>query len=147
MRIGYAAAFCLSIAAPPTIWDPSPNYTASSREVTYDIDAIVIHTTEGIDSNGDGIYSECYTQAINWFKNSSAGVSAHYVISPGGEITQMVADDDIAWHATYYNKRSIGIECAGFAGKSETWTPELLGALTDLVAYLTERYAVPFRHP
>lgn len=133
--------------APPVVWNASPNYTASNREWTYDIDSIVIHTTEGSDTNGDGYYAECYTQAINWFKNSSAGASAHYVIAPWGEITQMVADDDIAWHAAYYNSRSIGIECAGFAGSPSTWTPELLAALTQLVAWLAEKYGVPLVHP
>lgn len=142
-----AAAMLLAVGAPSVVWNASPNYTNSARETTYDIDSIVIHTTEGADSNGDGYYSECYTQAINWFKNSSSGVSAHYVIAPWGEITQMVADEDIAWHATYYNKRSIGIECAGFAGKANTWTPELLAALTDLVAWLCQQYGVAVVHP
>ncbi len=147
MRVCLAAVLALAVAPPAVIWDASPNYTASNREVTYNIDAIVIHTTEGVDTNQDGYYSECYYQAINWFNNPSAGASAHYVVSPWGEITQMVADDDIAWHATYYNNRSIGIECAGFASSSLTWRPELLAALTQLVAYLADRYAVPVVHP
>lgn len=145
-----ATAALAAHAAPPkpaVTWDASPNYSASSRETSYNIDSIVIHTTEGKDTNGDGYYSELYTQAISWFNNPKAGVSAHYVISPSGAITQMVADDDIAWHATYYNSRSIGIECAGFSGKAATWTPALLEALSTLVAYLCDKYAVPVVHP
>ncbi|KAF0246444.1 MAG: N-acetylmuramoyl-L-alanine [Planctomycetota bacterium] len=144
---------CLAAAAqagppkPGTIWDASPNFTPSSRESSYNIDSIVIHTTEGVDTNGDGYFSESYTQAISWFNNPAAGASAHYVVAPWGEITQMVADDDIAWHATYYNSRSIGIECAGFAGKAGTWTPELVDALAALVAYLCDAYAVSAVHP
>jgi N-acetyl-anhydromuramyl-L-alanine amidase AmpD len=147
IRMILATAALFALTPPPVIWKPSPNYTNSTRETTYNIDAIVIHTTEGSDTNGDGWYSECYTQAINWFLNSSSGVSAHYVVSPSGEITQMVADEDIGWHATYYNKRSIGIECAGFASKSNTWTPQLINALTGLVAWLCEKYNVPAIHP
>jgi N-acetyl-anhydromuramyl-L-alanine amidase AmpD len=147
IRLATAAMCLLAVSAPPTIWNASPNYTNSTREVTYNIDAIVIHTTEGSDTNGDGYYSECYTQAINWFKNSSSGVSAHYVVSPAGEITNMVKDEDVAWHATYYNSRSIGIECAGFANQPGTWTPELLDALADLCAWLCQQYAVPAVHP
>jgi len=147
MRLALAAAALLLVDAPVVVWDASPNYTASNREVTYDIDTIVIHTTEGSDTNGDGYYAECYTQAINWFNNPSASASAHYVVAPWGAITQMVTDDDIAWHATYYNNRSIGIECAGFAGSPSTWTPELLAALTQLVAWLCQQYGVPAVHP
>ncbi len=124
------------VAKPSTIWNASPNYTASSRESSYNIDSVVIHTTEGT-----------YSGAISWFKSSSSGVSSHYVISSTGEITQMVADDDIAWHATYYNKRSIGIECAGYSGKSSTWTPALLDSLKKLVAWLCDTYDVEVSHP
>lgn len=138
------------LAAPPkpaVTWDESPNRTGSSRETSYDIDTIVIHTTEGKDTNGDGVFTECYTQAISWFNNPAAGVSAHYVISPSGAVTQMVADDDIAWHATYYNSRSIGIECAGFSSKAGTWTPALLETLSSLVAYLCDAYDITAVHP
>lgn len=124
------------VSKPTVIWSASPNYTSSTRESSYDIDAVVIHTTEGT-----------YSGAVSWFKSSASGVSAHYVISSTGEITQMVADDDIAWHATYYNKRSIGIECAGYAGKASTWTPALLDSLEKLVAWLCVAYDVPVVHP
>lgn len=45
-----AAAALTAHAAPPkpaVTWDASPDYSASSRETSCDIDAIVIHTTEG----------------------------------------------------------------------------------------------------
>ncbi len=147
MKLALASTALLFIPAPSVIWNASPNYQNVSRPTTYTIDSIVIHTTEGSDTNGDGYYMECYTQAINWFKNSSSQVSAHYVVAPNGEITQMVAIEDVAWHATYYNKRSIGIECAGFASKAATWTPELLEALESLVAWLCETYGVVPLHP
>lgn len=124
------------VTQPSSTWVPSPNYTNSSRESTYDIDSIVIHTTEG-----------SYSGAISWFQNPNAQVSAHYVISPEGAITQMVKDEDIAWHATYYNSRSIGIECAGYSAQASTWTPQLLASLKQLVAWLCKKYNIPVVHP
>lgn len=119
---------------PTVIWDPSPNYN-SRGGVT--IDSIVIHTTEG-----------AYSGAVSWLKNPSAGASAHYVIKEDGtEIRQLVADSDRAWHATYYNSRSIGIECAGFAGQAGTWTQGILPKLYDLVAWLCYTHGVNVVHP
>lgn len=121
-------------AQPAIIWDPSPNYN-SRGGVT--IDSIVIHTTEG-----------AYSGAVSWLKNPSAGASAHYVIKEDGtEIKQLVADSDRAWHATYYNSRSIGIECAGFAGQASTWTQGILPKLYDLVAWLCYTHGVNVVHP
>ncbi|MCB9931833.1 MAG: N-acetylmuramoyl-L-alanine amidase [Planctomycetes bacterium] len=135
-----AFVFCLGglLAAQPAqpniIWDPSPNYTAGR---TTTIDSIVIHTTEG-----------SYSGSVSWLKNPSAGASAHYVIKEDGtEIKQLVANSDRAWHATYYNNRSIGIECAGYAGQASTWTQGILPALYDLVAWLCYTYNVQVVHP
>ncbi|MBX3460229.1 MAG: N-acetylmuramoyl-L-alanine amidase [Planctomycetes bacterium] len=128
-------SFLYSQPAQPTIiWDPSPNYTAGR---TVAIDSIVIHTTEG-----------SYNGAVSWLKNPSSGASAHYVIrEDGGQIKQLVADNNRAWHATYYNNRSIGIECAGFAGQASTWTQGILPALYDLVAWLCYTHGVSAVHP
>ena len=102
------------------------------------IDSIVIHTAEG-----------SYQGTINWFKDASNPyfTSAHYVISPEGEVTQMVLLEDTAHHATYYNARSIGIEVAGYASSASTWTPQVNASLRKLVAYLATRYAIPITHP
>jgi MYXO-CTERM domain-containing protein len=132
------SAICGALYAQPSqptiIWDPSPNYTAGR---TVAIDSIVIHTTEG-----------SYSGAVSWLKNPSAGASAHYVIKENGtEIKQLVADSNRAWHATYYNNRSIGIECAGFAGQASTWTQGILPALYDLVAWLCYTHGVTAVHP
>ena len=116
------------------LWEISPNF--GRRPEGGRIDAIVIHTTEG-----------GYRQAIEWFKTARSEVSAHFVIGPDGEITQMAALSRRAWHATYYNDRSIGIEVAGHAGRSDTWTPENLEALTALTAWLCVTFDIPVIHP
>ena len=129
-----AGGLCAQPAQPTVIFDASPNFTAG-RSAT--IDTIVIHTTEGT-----------YSGAVSWLKNPSAGASAHYVIKENGtEIKQLVSDSNTSWHATYYNSRSIGIECAGFAGQASTWTQGILPALYDLVAWLCYTHNVQAVHP
>lgn len=57
-------------------------------------------------------------RAIDWLSRPESRVSCHYVIDVDGRITQMVAEDQRAWHAgvaewagdTDINSRSIGFE-------------------------------------
>jgi N-acetyl-anhydromuramyl-L-alanine amidase AmpD/N-acetylneuraminic acid mutarotase len=144
----------------PTIdpLDESPNHDVANRGIG-DIDSIVIHTTElgqssGSDSDGyipSKTFAQnqmlAYTAAINFFKDASSQVSAHYIVGPNGEIHEMVKDKDIAYHATYYNPRAIGIECAGFGGRSQTWNPQLTSSLVKLVAWLCAKYHISVVHP
>jgi N-acetyl-anhydromuramyl-L-alanine amidase AmpD len=117
---------------PTVTWNPaySGNYTvASNRTIKY----VIIHTVEG-----------SYTGCINWFKNPAASASAHYVVSHGGAITQMVADKDIAWHAGNwtYNQQSIGIEHEGYAYQN-TWTDAQYRASAKLTRWLCLTYGIP----
>jgi N-acetyl-anhydromuramyl-L-alanine amidase AmpD len=118
-----------------TLWNPALFFTKGRSKA---VDSIVIHTTEG-----------SYAGAISWFKNpaNTGQTSAHYVISPTGEVTQMVLLENTAHHATYYNSRAIGIEVAGYASSAATWTPEVQAALKRLVGYLVTRFAIPVSHP
>ncbi len=108
----------------------SSNYSArSSRSIR----RVVIHTVEGSEAG-----------CISWFQNRTSNVSAHYVVSYTGRITQMVRDKDVAWHAgnSAYNETSIGIECEGYAGQNR-WTDAQYRALADLVRGLCDRYGIP----
>jgi N-acetyl-anhydromuramyl-L-alanine amidase AmpD len=127
-----AGSACASV--PRDRFIASPNF--GERKPGAKIDAIVIHTTEGT-----------YEGAIRWFLRRESEVSAHFVVSPDGEITQMVPLEKRAWHATYYNDRSIGIEMAGWAHRPETWNERNLAALERLVAWLCRRYRIPPVHP
>jgi len=120
-------------AQPSATWDPSPNF--SSRGGTK-IDAIVIHTTEG-----------SYSGSLSWMKNPASQVSAHYLVNTNGAITQLVDLANRAWHATYYNSRSIGIEIVGFAGQAGTWNAQNVAAVERLVAWLAWKYDVPVVRP
>jgi N-acetyl-anhydromuramyl-L-alanine amidase AmpD len=59
----------------------------------------------------------------------------------------MVDEKDVAWHATYYNRRSIGIEVAGWSHKPETWNGQNSESLVRLVADVAVRHGVLMVHP
>lgn len=118
-------------------WQPSSNFT-SGRNGTA-IDRIVLHTTEG---GFDG--------AASWLRGEAGGSSnrdssAHYVVSSdGARIVQLVREGDTAWHAgnLAWNRRSIGIEQEGFAGKGE-FSDGLYQAAGELVARIAARHRIP----
>ncbi|MEE2830186.1 MAG: peptidoglycan recognition family protein, partial [Myxococcota bacterium] len=110
----------------------SSNYSNRSGG-TSSIDSIVIHTIEG-----------SHPSAVSWFRNPASDVSAHYVVKRSdGAVTQMVYDEDRAWHATNYNNRSIGIEHEGHAHSSSNWTEPMLEGSARLAAWLATRYGIP----
>jgi N-acetylmuramoyl-L-alanine amidase len=90
---------------------PSPNF--SSRK-GHGIEGIVIHYTAGGSASG----------TVRWFANPASRVSAHFVLSRSGRVTQMVALEHAAWHAgasemmvrgemqSDVNRFTIGIELA-----------------------------------
>jgi N-acetyl-anhydromuramyl-L-alanine amidase AmpD len=110
------------LAAAPTNQRPRHNGT---------IDRIVLHTTEG-----------GYAGTLAWFQSPVARVSAHFVVSQKGEVTQMVLERDCAYHAAPWNDRSIGIEHEGHAADA-TWPDALLDASAALVADICQRRSIP----
>jgi N-acetyl-anhydromuramyl-L-alanine amidase AmpD len=121
---------------PPANWVPaSPNnYTVSNRPRRYNVDMIVIHDTEG-----------SYAAAIAQFQDPNRAASAHYVISQQGDVTQMVLEKDVAWHAGNwdYNTRAIGIEHEGYAYVSGSFTTAEYRASEQLAASICSRWGVP----
>jgi N-acetylmuramoyl-L-alanine amidase len=107
------------------------NYTNANRGAR-EIDVIVVHVAQG-----------SYSGTISWFKKSRSNVSAHYVVSREGKVAQCVRNEDIAWHAGDwpYNRRSIGIEHAGYA--DEPKTARQYRSSARLSAYLSRRFGVP----
>lgn len=143
-----ALLLMLSCTPDPASWEPAKYFTPADR--FKEIDTIVIHTTEGAYNPAlsfEENHSNTYRNTVKYFKDPDRKVSAHFVIGPKGEVTRMVEEKDIAWHATYYNARSIGIECAGWSGRKETWTPQLLERLAELVAGLVKKYSIEAAHP
>ncbi len=129
-----ATPFGLTTAEyPPAKWIASPNFVAMSRKPP-DVQVIVIHTTQGT-----------YQSAIDWFQNSSGSqaVSAHYVISKKGEITQMVLEKDKAWHVGSENSYTIGIEHEGMMEDPNWVTEPMLDASAQLCCYLLKKWQLP----
>jgi N-acetyl-anhydromuramyl-L-alanine amidase AmpD len=116
----------------PAHWRPSPNFNSQART----IDMVIIHDTEG-----------GYEQSINFLCQSTTTASAHYIFrSSDGDVSQMVHEADVAWHAGAwnYNVRSIGIEHEGFAAQPGQWyTDTMLAASAKLVADICRRYNIP----
>lgn len=111
----------------------SGNYTNASRGLS-DVNYVVIHDVEG-----------SYEGCISWFQNPAANVSAHYVVANEGDITQMVWEGDIAWHAGNwsYNEQSVGIEHEGYASDPDSYPETMYVASAQLTRYLTDKYAIP----
>lgn len=132
------------VASPPPSGTDSPyadqyyaacseNYSDYSRD-SGDIDMVVIHTVQGS-------YSGCYS----WFANCSAEASAHYVVqSSTGAVTQMVDEEDVAWHAGNwdYNTRSVGIEHEGYVDDCSYYTDALYEGSAQLTADIASRQGV-----
>lgn len=85
-------------------WRPSPNWDERALPITM----IVLHYTE----------MKPVETALQRLCNPDAKVSAHYLITEGGEVIGLVPEDKRAWHAgaSYWrghrdvNSASIGIE-------------------------------------
>jgi hypothetical protein len=123
--------------APETTWDPAPavNYQPAHRKPgNHEIHYIVIHVTDG-----------SYAGAVAWFMNPQSHVSSHYVVSREGDITQVVARRDIAWHSGNHmmNAESIGIEHEGITDDPAGFTDAEYSASAHLVAWLAHLYAIP----
>jgi N-acetyl-anhydromuramyl-L-alanine amidase AmpD len=130
------AAAPASADYPSAQWIPasSANFTTADRPRDYPVDMIVIHDIEGSASS-----------AIQVFQDPSRQASAHYVVSYAGQVTQMVLERDIAWHAGNwdYNTRSIGIEHEGFAYTPGLYTTAEYQASAHLIASICSRWGVP----
>lgn len=116
-------------------WVPasSSNYTDDSRGSA---SHVVIHTTQG-----------SYSGTVSWIQNPASSVSAHYVVrSSDGEVTQMVQEEDIAWHAGHWdtNKASVGIEHEGYVEDPGRWyTDAMYRASAELTRDICDRYGIP----
>ncbi|MFF9910914.1 N-acetylmuramoyl-L-alanine amidase [Streptomyces sp. NPDC013457] len=113
------------------------NYNLASRPANgFDIRQIIIHDTEG-----------GYAGSLAVFQNPASYASAHYLIrASDGQVTQMVATKNEAWHAgnKTANMHSIGIEHEGYAIKAGSWyTEPQYESSAAVVKYLANKYGIP----
>ena len=120
------------------------NYRASRAQ--RQINRIVIHITDG----GPNING-----TVGWFQNPDQtltlrdgtvrhiNVSSHYIVGTMGEVVQMVAHNDVAWHANSANGDSIGIEHTANKSRNIWPTDAEYCASAALVNWLCRQYNIP----
>jgi hypothetical protein len=109
------------------------NYSHDPRPASA-VRLIVVHVTEAT-----------FASTLSWFQNPHAHVSANYVVSREGAITQMVRNWQVAWHSgnPWVNRHSIGVEDEGLTEVSGTFTDAEYRASAELVAGLMRHYLLP----
>lgn len=116
----------------------SPNF--NERDVP--ISMVVLHYTE----------MKPVEAALGKLTNPESGVSAHYLISEKGVVTQLVAESNRAWHAgvSYWrgvkdvNSSSIGIELdhPGHGGGYREFSDAQFEALVPLLARIVKEHDI-----
>jgi N-acetylmuramoyl-L-alanine amidase len=119
---------------------PSPNFEARRNGMRPSI--LLLHYT-GVESPA---------KAIDWLCRPESRVSCHYMIDRDGRITQMVAEEERAWHAgeaiwageTDINSASIGIEIdnPGHELGYPDFTQEQLAAVEALARDIVARHGI-----
>ena len=118
---------------PPLRWLPAAAENFTVGRGGSGVSSVVIHATEG-----------SYAGAISWFRDPRAGLSAHYVIrASDGEIAQLVAEADTAFHARGFNRSAIGIEHEFDPDHGIGYTDALYRSSASLVCAITRRYGIP----
>ncbi|MHA6334470.1 N-acetylmuramoyl-L-alanine amidase [Qipengyuania sp. CAU 1752] len=118
---------------------PSPNFNDRRLPITM----VVLHYTE----------MKPVETALDKLCDPESGVSAHYLISEDGEVTQMVAEDKRAWHSGVafwrghkdVNSASIGIELdhPGHALGYRDFAEAQIDALIPLLHDIIQRHDIP----
>ena len=119
----------------------SPNFNQKKRSKK-EIKFIIIHYT--------GMKSE--KSAIDRLTNIQSEVSSHYFISKNGNITLLIPELYIAWHAgkskwkrqNLLNKNSIGIEITnpGHRFGYKNFTYKQINSTIILIRYLVNKYRI-----
>ena len=83
-----------------------------------------------------GADGQSHAAVASYLARPDGNTSAHYVAS-GGRVTQIVHDNDRAWHCMGNNARTIGIECRPECDDDDFETvAQLIAAIRDEWGYL-----------
>lgn len=112
------------MAEPSIWWAGTPNYTPGN----YGVEALFPHWTCG-----------GFEGSVATLQNPDRQASAHYVIE-GGNVAQLVSEDDSAWHCGnyYYNMRAISYELVGWPGNPPSY--DTLDTCARMMADASRRY-------
>jgi N-acetyl-anhydromuramyl-L-alanine amidase AmpD len=128
---------------PDITWEPTDN--KSSRQGAK-VERVVLHTW-GVHYTDEKAEKASYHGVINYFKQKSSQVSAHFVY-PGsaepGHIAQMVAYADMAWAEKSYNRTSVEIECADAIWLGHDAAG--LEQLAHITGFLLHKFALKPKH-
>lgn len=95
---------------------PSASFVASPNHSSRNgvsVSKVVIHISDG----GPGL-----ERCVERFCKPETKASPHFVIGRGGEVVQLVQLDRAAWHASGWNRESVGIEhIARTPGELRNW--------------------------
>lgn len=110
------------------------NLTVANRPTDVPIRYIVVHATQ-----------LSYDETVARFQAPNQ-VSAHLVLrASDGLRTEMVAPENIAWHAGNWdiNCRSLGIEQEAFVEQPDSFTPTMLSALAQQIKEWAAKFNIP----
>src|SRR4051794_5584535 len=107
------------------------------------IDAIVVHVTESPDIPG----TTDLTMLARFL--AAKGLAAHAADDAEGNSSRMVADDRLAYHATYWNVGTVGIEQVAYANLNrKQWLVDRRAQLDTTaawIAYWARTFRIPIR--
>jgi N-acetyl-anhydromuramyl-L-alanine amidase AmpD len=131
-NISADAISVLSADYGPAIWSAAHANNFGVGRGGAAVTNVTIHTAEG-----------SYAGTISWFKNSTAKVSAHYVIrSSDGQVTQMVLEKNKGYHVLNHNGYTIGIEHEGFVSDAKWYTNSMYSSSAALVRNICTKYSI-----
>ncbi len=106
------------------------------------IDAIVLHTTESADAPGFGDLARLARYFVRVRKSS------HVANDGQGYSSRMVDDDRSAYHSSYWNIATLGLEQVGYSAfGDEAWLarPVQLESTARWIAHWAARHRIPIR--
>jgi hypothetical protein len=111
----------------------SPNFEPKRSETM----GVVIHATRGKATSLD----DEYRGSVSWLSTPRSEVSAHFCVGPT-EVTRLVHDEDLAWHAQENNHTHLGIEICQPETQPD-YTDFQYRATAEIVRGWARRYGFP----
>lgn len=114
----------------------------SYRTSGIDIDAIILHSTEGF-TGPNGL-----KDMGNYFDQARTQASSHRGVDRLGRLAIYVPDSKKAWTCVQYNSATLNVEIIGFSSQTSgmwwRYYPQLR-KVAYLVAYWSDRHGIPLR--
>ena len=120
-----------------------PGSTCRTLNAPRPIRRVVIHTLTSA-NRGDCIRFGTVNDVVRAWQNPGEA-SSHYLVDRNGNITQMVREANVAFHATAANPDSIGIEHADICNEPAPYTTQLYERSAALVGEIAARNGFPIR--